>query len=449
MDLDKQKILVSALATNHDVYALCSGIIKPSYFDPTLRKTISFINEYFAKYKAIPKSHIIKVETGFSPDNLETTTRDERQFFSEEIEKFCRYRAAFEVLQSGPELLRNSEYDRILEIMKDAVAISLNRDLGTNYFDNIEQRIKTTLESAKKIPTGISALDKELIGISRQEVLLFAAPPNGGKSMSMLNLAKNLSAYKLDGVYISLEMSEAVVCKRLDMMLTSIPTNDLIKQVDKATQIISAQAPNHGKLFVKRMVEDVTTVSDIRSYLKQLEQAVGFIPDFIVLDYIDITAAPKGVNSENLFLRDKAVITQFRGLCHELDCIGISASQLGRGAETSESFNYSQIQGGMSKVNTADYMIGIKQTDLMKAAGEIEYQILKDRNGSSKGKKILLRWDPTNLSITSFSDEDAITRFRKAQTKEQPIERPAEAEIERPRRDLLSALKNKTDFLSK
>lgn len=68
-------------------------------------------------------------------------------------------------------------------------------------------------------------------------------------------------------------------------------------------------------------------------------------------------------------------------------------------AHEAEKLHQTHIQGGMSKVNTADYLVGIKQDDMMRAAGEIYLTILKSRNSDGKGKTIHLGWNPKSLCI--------------------------------------------------
>jgi hypothetical protein len=54
MEIDKQKLLVAHLLSDHDLYATCHGIIKSSYFDPSIKRVVNFSQEYFEKYKNIP-----------------------------------------------------------------------------------------------------------------------------------------------------------------------------------------------------------------------------------------------------------------------------------------------------------------------------------------------------------------------------------------------------------
>jgi hypothetical protein len=55
MELEKQKVLLSCITGNRELMALTAGMIKPSYFDPALKKTVKFMLDYFKEYKDVPK----------------------------------------------------------------------------------------------------------------------------------------------------------------------------------------------------------------------------------------------------------------------------------------------------------------------------------------------------------------------------------------------------------
>lgn len=408
MDIEKQKLAVSCLLGSRDLMSLCSGIIKPSYFDPSMKKTVKFIQEYFEKYKDIPKRETVKAETGIALDDVGQLTKADVKFLGDEIETFCQHRAITEAIIAGPELLAKGDFGKILDNLKVAIAVGLQTDIGTDYFADPEARLRGTLETSAKISTGIKELD-DLIGggVSRQELLLFAANSGGGKSMSMLNVAKNFLAQGLNGVYISLEMSENVVSKRLDSMITKISQQDLLAEITKAAGLVEKAGGTYGKFIIKRMPENRTNVNTIRSYLQQLEQSTGFRPDFIVVDYIDIMGTTMAISYDNLFVKDKYVTEEVRSLGFDYDAVILSASQLGRGAIDAEKLNQAHIQGGISKINTSDYTIGIKMDELMKAAGEIYYECLKSRNSDGVGKRVLLKWDPVSLTVCSMGDAGA------------------------------------------
>jgi KaiC/GvpD/RAD55 family RecA-like ATPase len=418
MDLEKQKLLISLAASNRDLMALCAGIIKPSYFDPSLKKTVKFIKDYFDTYKDIPKLETIRAETGLILQDAGKIERADIAYVADEMEQFCRNRAVTEAVIAGPELIAKGEFGKIIESLKDAISVGLMKDSGIEYFKDPEERLRKTLVTEAKISTGWPDLDLALGGgLGRQELIIFPANSGGGKSITMLNLARNLIAQGLNGVYITLEMSESVVSRRLDSMISHIAQENLLKELHRVASSIINASGKMGKFFIKRMVENRTNINHIRSYLSQLEQQYGFKPDFIVVDYIDIMGTTHNISLDNLFIKDKYVTEEVRSLGFDYNAMMISASQLGRLAIEAEKLTQAHIQGGISKINTADYVVAVKQDDLMRAAGEIYFDILKSRNSAGTGTKLLLEWDPISLLIKSIrTNNNASLQFKKKNT---------------------------------
>jgi KaiC/GvpD/RAD55 family RecA-like ATPase len=403
MDIEKQRLILSALCANRDLMALTAGLLKPSYFDPSLKKTVKFLSDYFNQYKDVPKIQIIRAETGQLLDDVGVISRAETTYISEEIEKFCRDSAVTEAILAGPELLKKGDMGAIIENLKNAITTGLQKDIGIDYFADPTARLEATLQTQSRISTGLPEID-ELIGggLARQELITFLANSGGGKSMNMLNLAHNFLKQGLNGIYITLEMAEGVVTKRLDSMVSAISQADLLKNMHKvAAAVEKAGAKGYGRFFVKRFAENRTNIHTIQAYLQQLEQANGFRPDFIIVDYIDIMGTTHNISLDNLFIKDKYVTEEIRSLGFDYNCIMVSAAQLGRAAIEAEKLNQSHIQGGISKINTSDYVIGIKQDDLMRSQGEIQYDILKSRNSGGVGASVRLGWDPVSLVVSS------------------------------------------------
>lgn len=418
MDIEKQRLILSLIASNRDLMALCSGIIQPSYFDPSLKKTVKFMMDYFQQYKDVPKIQTIRAETGTVLEDAGKIERSDVKYVATEVEQFCQHRGAAEALVKGAGLLEKGEYGKILELFKQAVSIGLAKDSGIDYFKDPKERLEKTLVNEARISTGWPELDEAIGGgLGRQELVIFAANSGGGKSMTMLNLGHNLLRRKLNGVYISLEMAEGVVSKRLDSMISHIAQENLLKELEKVAAAIINSAEDMGRLFIKRMPENRTNINTIRSYILQLEQEHGFVPDFIIVDYVDICGTTHNVSLDNLFVKDKYVTEEIRSLGFDFNCIMISASQLGRNAIEAEDLNQAHIQGGISKINTSDYTVAVKQDDKMRAVGEIRFDILKSRNSAGVGRKVPMEWDPISLLIKSPRKAAGLSFKRKSLAK--------------------------------
>ena len=405
MEIDKQKLLVAHLLSDHDLYATCHGIIKSAYFDPSIKRVVNFSQEYFEKYKNIPAPEVIKAETGMEIPTR-TLTKAEVKYASDQVEQFCKNKAIEAAILGAPKLLQEGDFGKIELNLKQAIGVSLNRDLGTDYFANPELRLKKLLDSTRLIPTGWRDIDEVLGGgVGRQELLLFGANSGVGKSIFMLNLAANLSAQGLNGIYFTLELSEEVVAKRLDSMLTGIGQQEIFKNIHQIAHELEATRELMGKLYIKRFPESSTNANHLRAYIKEFEAVNGFLPDYIVIDYLDLMTTNHKIPADNLFIKDKYVAEEARALGHDFDCLVISASQLGRGALEAEHIHQGHIQGGISKVNTCDNFLAIVQTEQMRAAGEYIVEYAKTRNSNGVGKKTLLSWDPIALRVTNLNKD--------------------------------------------
>ena len=413
MNLEKQQVLLEMVLSSPDLFAMCHGIMKPSYFDPEIRSVVTFSKEYFDKYKTIPRANVVKSETGVDVSTYEVS-KDEVSYVADEMEIFCRDKAVEAAILSAPALLEKQDMGKIIEQLKEAISVGLNKDLGTDYFANPELRLQALLENDAKLSTGWKEVDEKIGGgVSRQELLLFGANSGVGKSVTMLNLSLNLLMQKLNGIYFTFELAEKVVSKRMDSMISRISQMDILRNISKVAIEVEKASANLGHFYVKRMAESVTNINHIRAYLKEFQQKHGYTPDFIVLDYLDLMATTQKISAENLFVKDKYIAEEVRSLGFEFDCLIISASQLGRGALEAEQLHQGHIQGGISKVNTADNFIAIVQSEQMRAAGEYMFEYLKTRNSAGVGQNTLLRWDPIALRITDNVDNGQMSFVKK------------------------------------
>jgi KaiC/GvpD/RAD55 family RecA-like ATPase len=407
-ELDKQKLLVELLLANPELFARCNGIIKPSYFDPALKKSVAYLQEHFEKYREIPNQQIIKAETGFTGE-IHSLSKAEQQYASEEIEKFCQVSAAIEAVYAGPDLIEKGDIETLWQNIKIAASISLNKDLGISYFDNVDLRLKDLLNNPPNISTGWESLDEVFGGTGRQELLLYAGASGVGKSIVMSNHAVNLVRQGYKGIYISLELADRVVAKRFDSMVTAIAQGEILQKIDDVVNKVEQfRAQSGGALFIKRMPESVTTANHIRAYLKEFEQTHSYTPDFIVVDYLDLMATNRGISNENIWLADKYKAEELRAVCADYDCVGITASQLGRASLEAEKVGQQHIQGGYSKIQTADNMIAIVQTDQMRAMGLYLFEFTKTRNSGGVGTAVEMGWDPISLRVTDLKSNNRL-----------------------------------------
>jgi hypothetical protein len=207
-------------------------------------------------------------------------------------------------------------------------------------------------------------------------------------------------------MYLTFELSENLVGMRLDAMVSEIPSRDIFKQIDDVQMKVRMIGKKAGAFQVKYMPTG-KNANDIRAYLKEYEIKTGRKVDVLLIDYLDLMH-PIGqkISAENLFVKDKYVSEELRNLAMELNCIFVTASQLNRSSVEEIEFDHSHISGGISKINTADNLIGIFTSRAMRERGRYQIQLMKTRSSSGVGQKIDLGFDVDTLRIVDLGEDD-------------------------------------------
>jgi replicative DNA helicase len=278
--------------------------------------------------------------------------------------------------------------------------------MGTDYFADPRARLNAIRNNNGQISTGWPCLDNKLYGgFNRGELQIFAGGSGSGKSLFMQNLSANWMQMNLNGVYITLELSEELTAWRIDSMVTDVATRDVFKNMDDVELKVKMSAKKSGKFYIKYMPAQ-STVNDIRSYIKTLQMEKGIKIDFLCIDYLDLLMpVSTKVSPSDLFIKDKYVSEELRNLAKELNVLFVTASQLNRSAVEEVEFDHSHISGGISKINTADNVFGIFTSRSMRERGQYQIQLMKTRSSSGVGQKIDLSFDVETLRI--FDDGDS------------------------------------------
>lgn len=411
MDSDAQALYMNAMLGNHELFAKVNNLIKPTYFDPEFQGGIKFMQEYWQENRVIPATSIFTASTKL-PTMPVAVQKEDIDFLATQIAKFCQLQAVIDAVRKSPALIESRDFGTLLKQIKDASEIALVSDFGIDYFDDPLARLEASEALDVLISTGWKDIDEVLEGgIGRQELITFLAPSGGGKSVSMLNLAHNLLAQGLSGVYISLEMSDRKVALRTDQMIARIASRMVnMNKSQVAHEIQLFQERSNSQFFIKRMRENVTTSNDISAYLRELKSKKNFNPDFIVCDYLDILEPAHKGGGDSMFIKDKYTSQELRALGFDYNAVVITASQLEKNATEKilegKSMTQSNLQGGSSKTNTSDLMIATVKTDAMHAAGEYRFEFPKARNSGASGKQIMMKWDPVSLRISDMNSLD-------------------------------------------
>lgn len=409
------------MVTNAELYTRVMNIMNPQNFDRKLRPVAEFIVDHSKKYNVMPDPVQIKASTGEEVDRITELDDGHYEWFLDEFEKFTKRQELERAIMKSADLLEKGEYDPVEKLIKDAVQISLQKDMGTDYFNDPRGRLMQLKSNNGQNSTGWPSMDKKLYGgFNRGELQIFAGGSGSGKSLFMQNLAVNWAQAGLNGVYVTLELSEGLCSMRIDSMMTDTSSRDIFKDIDKVEMKVKMLQKKAGGLRIKYMPAQ-STVNDLRAYCKELQIQTGMRLDFLCVDYLDLLMPVSAkVSPSDLFVKDKYVSEELRNLAKELNVLFVTASQLNRSAVEEIEFDHSHISGGISKINTADNVFGIFTSRSMRERGQYQLQLMKTRSSSGVGQKIELEFNVETLRITDPDPEGNGDTQRASSTQPSP-----------------------------
>ena len=414
--LEVQKLFLEMMLSDAESFVRVQNIYNPENFDRSIRTAAEFIKTHYEEHGSLPVLAQINAATGSKLESLPDLPDGNLSWFMEEFEGFTKKEELSRAILKSYDMLDKGEFAPVEKLIKDAVQISLQKDMGTDYFADPKGRNDKYFNSGGQVSTGWPSLDRILYGgFSRGELNIFAGGSGSGKSLVMMNIALAWLEQGLSGAYISLELSEELVGLRTDAMLSSMSTKDIRKDLETAELKIKMFGKKAGQYRVKSLPAQ-SNINDVRSYLKEVQVQTGIKVDFIMVDYLDLLMpASVKVNPNDQFIKDKYVAEELRNLAQELGILLVTASQLNRGAVEEIEFDHSHIAGGISKINTADNVFGIFTSRAMKERGRYQLQCMKTRTSNGTGQKVELDYNVETMRITDLpEDATPVNSFKKS-----------------------------------
>ena len=404
---DIQELFLRFLVTDPDVFVRVNNIVEPYMFNRKYREAVEFLKDHANKYNSIPTLEQLEAVNGIELAPVEDVHESHMNWFMDEFETFCRHKALEKAILDSTDLLEQKDYGSVEAMIKEASSVGLVSDFGLDYYENPKERLQWIKDQAGAISTGWKKFDQKLYGgLNRGELTVFAGGSGAGKSLFVQNLGVNWSQAGLNTVYLSLELSEQLSSMRIDAMVSEYATRDVMKNMDDVDLKVRMKGKGAGKFRIKQMSNGVNA-NDIRSFLREYEIQTGVKVDALLVDYLDLMMPISGkVSPSDLFIKDKYVSEELRNLAVELNILLVTASQLNRGAVEEIEFDHSHIAGGISKIQTADNVVGIFTSNAMRERGRYQIQFMKTRSSSGVGSKVDLKFDPETLRIEDLDEDD-------------------------------------------
>ena len=404
---DIQKLFLEMFLSNAESFVRCQNIFDSKNFDQKLQDTAEFITKYVDEYKVMPELEIVNKANNIQLGDASGVGPEHHDWLLDTFEKFSRHKALERAILQSADLLEKGDYGPVEGMIKEAIQIGLAKDMGTDYFADPRARLEGLKNNNGQVSTGWPSIDKKLFGgFNRGELNIWAGGSGAGKSLFLQNMGVNFALEGMNVIYISLELSEALVAMRMDSMFTGIATREIFKNLDDVELKVRMKGKQAGNIQIKYMPAG-KNANDIRSYIKEYEIKNKKKVDVLLVDYLDLMMPmSRKVSPSDLFVKDKYVSEELRNLAMESQTVFVTASQLNRAAVEEIEFDHSHIAGGLSKIQTADNVIGIFTSRAMRERGRYQIQFMKTRSSSGVGQKVDLEFDIDTLRITDLAEEE-------------------------------------------
>ena len=323
-------------------------------------------------------------------------------------EKFCQEKAIYNAITSSLEIMNGKgkmTKGAIPGLLSDALAISFDPNVGHDYIEQANDRFEYYHRVEERVPFDLDYFNKVTKnGIPRKTLNIVMAGVGVGKSLTLCHFASSYINQGKNVLYISMELAEEEVAKRIDANVLNISIDDLMV-LPKALydkKIENLKNKTNGKLIVKEYPTASASTVHCRSLLNELNLKKGFVPDVIMVDYLNICASSriKPGNGVNSYTYIKAIAEELRGLAVEYNVPIWSATQLTRGGYGSSDPDLTDTSESFGLPATADFFVALIVTEQLEQLNQIMVKQLKNRYADpARYKRDVIGVDKTKMKL--------------------------------------------------
>ena len=219
---DIQKVYLEMFLTDAESFIRCQSVFNPVTFDRRLQPAAEFLKNYVSEHNALPTLDMVNAACNVKLSAAGQLQEQHYDWLLQEFETFSRHKALESAILKSADLLEKGEYGPVEDLVKTAVQIGLQKNLGTDYWRDPRSRLEEIKSNNGQVSTGWTTLDKRLFGgFNRGELNIFAGGSGAGKSLFLANLAVNWALAGQNVLYLTFELSENIVSMRIS---PSFPT---------------------------------------------------------------------------------------------------------------------------------------------------------------------------------------------------------------------------------
>ena len=418
-----ESVILQNLINDEDFMRKVIPFLKRDYFLETSEKIVfDKIKSFIDTYNSTPNKDALTIATqndkNLNEDqyqevfniiqNLDPTEHN-KDWLYKETEKFCKDKAVYNAILSSVAILDGRDKvrtdDGIPAMLQEALGVCFDNNVGHDYFKNADRRYEFYHKVETRVPFDLDYFNKITNGGMPNKTLNVVLAGTGvGKSLFMCHVAASAIAQNKNVLYITLEMAEEEIAKRIDANLMNI-TLDQLKELPKAlfdSRIEKVRQRANGTLIIKEYPTSGAHVGHFKSLLNELQLKRQFTPDIIIVDYLNICVSSrlKGNSGANSYTIIKSIAEELRGMAVEHNVPILSATQTTRTGYGNTDVELTDTSESFGLPATVDFMFALISTEDLEKMNQLMVKQLKNRyNDPTINKRFVIGVDRAKMKL--------------------------------------------------
>jgi replicative DNA helicase len=422
--MNTETIILKSLITNEEYTRKVLPFIKEEYFQSEEDKTLfSHIRAFILQYNKSPTVDSLLVEIDAAKGLREETVRaikktlseigenkekDNLDWLTKKTEDFCRDRAIYNAIMLSIGIIQDDKSTltkgAIPQLLTDALSVSFDAHVGHDFLEQADERFEYYHRKEERIPFDLDFFNKiTRNGLPKKTLTIAMAGPNVGKSLFMCHTAASFLNLGKKVLYVTLEMREEEIAKRIDTNMMNITFTDLeaLSKDMYQKRINSLKAKTNGTLIIKEYPTGGASTIHFKALMNELAIKKQFVPDAIFIDYMNICASSRmKLHNTPKHYYVQSISEELRAMASEYNLPVVTGTQVNRGGFASSEVGMENISESFGVNATADLLFYMMTNEVLEQLGQLEVTQLKNRlNSKAKNRKFVIGVDYDKMKL--------------------------------------------------
>jgi archaellum biogenesis ATPase FlaH len=380
------------------------------FFDKDTQTVVNGINAYYVEFGRYPRAkelYDLSLPDEGAKQKFASIGKIELSSYSDDIlktriEEFLRGKLTYKAIKKTAEEWKALNFNTIngaVEEIKEAVNFSINNKVGISIKKDTDSLMDYLHRKMKIVPSAFKALNGLIDGgHPSKAVSMYLGEANMGKTTFLCNDAAFALEHGANVLYVTLEMPDFEIFKKIAANISGIKVNDLKNaNTEEIKKAINSKCT--GDLRIIEYPSFEMSAQDLKVTLNDLQYKEGFTPDIIFVDYVNCMIATKDSNGQR-YDDLGFIMKELENIAKEFDVPVVSCSQLNRDAYGSLDVSAKNVGESLNIIKYCANAYAIMRDATMRSKGLFLLKIIKNRYGPND----IQFYAKGNMDIMKISD---------------------------------------------